>query len=64
MADSEDSVVNAVKAAGVHSSQAATLVNAGRVELRNGDDAVLTRRQASNHGVRIAIGALPTHVGG
>src|SRR5919106_1155462 len=64
VADSEDPVVNAVKAAGAHSSQTATLVNAGRLELRNGDDAVLTPGQASNHGVRIPLGALPTHVGG
>jgi hypothetical protein len=33
------------------------------IELGHGDDTVLARSQARNYGVRIAIGALPTHVG-
>ena len=60
----EDPAVNAVKAPRLDSAQATPLANAGRIELGHGDDTVLARSQARNYGVRIAIGALPTHVGG
>jgi hypothetical protein len=60
----EHPAVNAVKTPRLDSPQAPPLVNAGRIELGHGDDTVLARSQSSNRGVRIAIGALPTHVGG
>ena len=60
----EDPAVNAVKAPRLDSAQATPLANAGRIELGHGDDTVLARSQARNYGVRITIGALPTHVGG
>jgi len=60
----EDAAVNAVKTPRLDSAEATPLVDAGRIELGNGDDTVLTRSQARNHPVRIAVGALPTHVGG
>jgi hypothetical protein len=34
------------------------------IELGNGYDAMLARSQPSNRDVRVAVGALPTHVGG
>jgi hypothetical protein len=60
----EHPAVNAVKTPRLDSAQATPLANAGRIELGHGDDTVLARSQPSNRGVRIAIGALPTHVGG
>ena len=60
----EDSAVNAVKTPRLDSAKATPLANAGRIELGHGDDTVLARSQARNYGVWIAIGALPTHVGG
>ncbi len=56
--------MNAVKTSRLDSAQTTPLANAGRIELGHGDDTVLARSQARNYGVRIAIGALPTHVGG
>jgi hypothetical protein len=60
----EDPAVKAVKTPRLDSAQATPLANAGRIELGYRDDTVLARSQARNYGVRIAIGALPTHVGG
>jgi hypothetical protein len=60
----ENTAMNAMKTPGLDSAQATPLANAGRIELGHGDDTVLVRSQECNYGVRIAIGALPTHVGG
>ena len=64
MPDGEHPAVNAVKTPRLDSAQTTPLANADRIELGHGDDTVLARSQPSNRGVRIAIGALPTHVGG
>ena len=64
MPDRDNTSMNAVKAAGLYAAEASPLVNPNLIELRNGDNAVLTRGQTGNGGVRIAIGAFPTHVGG
>jgi hypothetical protein len=60
----EDAAMNTVKPAGLHSSQPAALSHTCALKLANGDHTVLSSREASNRRIRIAIGALPTHVGG
>jgi hypothetical protein len=48
--------MNAVQAAGVDPTKPTSLVDPGSTELGYGDNPVLARRQARNHGVRVAIG--------
>jgi hypothetical protein len=60
----ENAAVNAVKAGGVHSSQATALSYTRTLKLLHRDHAVLLSRKSSDGRIRIAIGALPTHVGG
>jgi hypothetical protein len=64
MPNGEDAAMNTVKAARLHSSQPAALSHTYALKLGDGDHTVLSSREASDRRIRIAIGALPTHVGG
>jgi hypothetical protein len=64
MSNSEHATMNAVETTRLNAAEPAPLMDPGRVELGHGDHAVLACGQASNDGVRIVVGALPTHGGG
>jgi hypothetical protein len=64
MPDRENTSMNAMKAPSAHSSQAAALSYPCALQLLKRDHTVLPRSNLGDRGVRLALGALPTHVGG
>ena len=63
MTDRVNTAMNAVKALASHSPGASPFVDTGRLELCDGDNPVLVRRQSGDYGVRIAIATFRPHVG-
>ena len=55
--------VNAVKVPALHSPGAPPFVDTCRLELCDGDNPVLVRRQPGDYGVRISIATFRPHVG-
>jgi hypothetical protein len=58
-----NTAMNAVKPRCLDAPRAAALMDSGALELLERDHAVLTRRNSGNEGVRIGVGAFPSHVG-
>ena len=63
MADCVNPAMNTVQAFGLHARSSASLVDSGTLELGEGDNAMLIRRQPRDRGVRAAVVTFPTHGG-